>query len=103
MKTCNGGAKVRSGYYWNLRAWEVVTVSGARHGAGFEGAESTLPGGQDDRFVHVPLPVLFVVAPVMGGLFAIFLPFIGFAMTFYGAGKKVAQLVGRRSAKLAQS
>ena len=67
------------------------------------GAESTLPGGKDERFVHVPLPVLFLVAPVMGGLFAIFLPFIGFAMTFYGAGKKVAQLVGRRSAKLAQS
>ena len=46
MKTCNGGAKVRSGYYWNLRAWEVVTVSGARHGAGFEGAESTLPAAR---------------------------------------------------------
>ena len=92
MKTCNGGAKVESGYYWNLRAWEVVTV----------GAESALPGGKEERFVHVPLPVLFVVAPVMGGLFAIFLPFIGFAMTFYGAGKKVAQMARRRSAKPAQ-
>ncbi len=93
MKTCNGGTKVRRGYYWNLRAWEVVTV----------GAESALPGGADERFVHVPLPVLFVVAPVMGGLFAVFLPFIGFAMTFYGAGKKVAEWAGRRSDRLARN
>ncbi len=92
MKTCNGGAKARSGYYWNLKAWEVVTLS----------EESVLPGGAEEKFVHVPLPLLFVVAPVMGGLFAIFLPFIGFAMTFYGAGKKIAEVARRRSAKLAQ-
>jgi hypothetical protein len=77
MKTANG-------YYWNRETWELHTVNG----------ETPLPEG---RFVRVPTPALFVIAPVMGGLFAVFLPFIGFAMTFYGAGKKAAELLGRRA------
>lgn len=52
--------------------------------SGLRGRREHPAGGQDDSFVHVPLPVLFVVAPVR--LFAIFLPIIGFAMTFYGGG-----------------
>jgi hypothetical protein len=91
MKRYNGGTKVKGGYYWNLKTWEVRAVQGA-HG--------TLPGGEGDKFVHVALPVLFVVAPVMGGAFALFLPFIGFAMTFYGLGKRVMKAVAEEPGKL---
>ena len=76
MKRYLGGTKVEGGYYWNLKTWEIVTVTEET---------GTLPGGAGERYLHAPLPVLFVAAPVMGAAFAIFLPFIGFAMPLYAA------------------
>ena len=84
MKTIHGGEKVRAGYYFNRGTWELQNSDG----------ETPLGEGE---YVHVPTPALFVVAPVLGAAFAMFLPFIGFAMTFYGAGKKAAEVLGRRA------
>ena len=81
MKTINGG-NVEAGYYFNRNTWELHNAN----------AEEPLPEG---RYVKVPTPALFVVAPVMGALFAVFLPFIGFAMTAYGAGKRASEILGR--------
>ncbi len=75
-----GGSDVRAGFYWNLRKWEMVTLSG---GGG------TLPGKGEDRYLKVPMVAFLFVAPVMGGLYAFFLPFIGFAMLFAFLGRKV--------------
>ena len=80
MKRYNGGTKVEGGYYFNEKSWEIVTISGK---------DGMLPGAAEDRFLHAPLPVLFVVAPVMGLGFAMFLPFIGFALPFYALGKRL--------------
>ena len=66
------------GYYWHMGTWEIATV---------KEATGTLPGGPKDQYLHAPLPLLFVVAPVMGAAFAIFLPFIGFAMPIYAIGR----------------
>jgi hypothetical protein len=73
MTRRDGGTNVRSGFYWNLASWEMVTVP--RQGG-------LLPGDVAQRYLRVPVPALLVLAPMMGALYAIFLPFIGFAMFF---------------------
>ena len=71
MTRYKGGDEVKGGFYWKrgkLDA-EIVPVEGG-----------TLPGAADATFVRVGWPLLLVVAPVLGGAFAMFLPFIGIAM-----------------------
>jgi hypothetical protein len=71
MTKYTGGDTVKAGFYWNrgkLGA-EVVPAEGG-----------TLPGDGATRYTRIPWPVLLVVAPVMGGAFAMFLPFLGLAM-----------------------
>jgi len=79
MSKHTGGAEVKAGFYWNLRKWEMVTLSGNG---------GTLPGTREDRYLKVPIVAFLFVAPVMGGLYALFLPFIGFAMVFAFLGRK---------------
>ena len=83
MERFNGGTKVQGGYYIHIAKWEVVTV--------VEDV-GTLPGGPQDQYLHAPLPVLLVLAPAMGAVFAVFLPFLGFAMPVWALGKKLASL-----------
>lgn len=66
-----GGDKVKYGFYWNVREWEAQVVPK-------EGG--TLNGEADVRYIRMPLFALLVIAPVMGAIYAFFLPFIGFAM-----------------------
>lgn len=87
MKTFNGGSSVKGGYYWNTEKWEICPV---------KGEAGILPGGPSDRFVKVSTPALFVLAPAIGGAYALFLPFIGFAMATYALGRKIG-LVGSKA------
>ncbi len=80
MTKRDGGTAVRNGFYWNLAKWEMHIVP--KQGG-------VLPGGPGDKYLKVPIAALLVVAPVMGGLYAFFLPFIGFAMVAGFAGRKV--------------
>ena len=74
-----GGEDVKAGFYWNLREWEANIIP--REGG-------VLKGGEEARYLRVPLPVLLFAAPVMGAAYAMFLPFIGFAMVaMYLAGR----------------
>lgn len=66
-----GGDVVKGGFYWNQAQWRLENV---------EGKSGTLPGDEESRFARVPTLVLFVLAPIMGALFVVFLPFIGFAL-----------------------
>jgi hypothetical protein len=75
-----GGADVKAGFYWNLRKWEMATLSGIG---------GRLPGNAEDRYIKVPMIAFLFIAPVMGGLYAFFLPFIGFAMVFAFIGRKL--------------
>ncbi|OFW04799.1 MAG: hypothetical protein A3H96_10315 [Acidobacteria bacterium RIFCSPLOWO2_02_FULL_67_36] len=75
----HGGDEVRFGFYWNVREWEAQIVPR-------EGGE--LKGRADVTYVRLPLLALLVLAPIMGGVYAIFLPFIGIAMVLmYLAGR----------------
>lgn len=73
------GEIVKAGFYWNTREWgaEIVPAEGG-----------PLPGAPDATYYRIAWPALLVLAPVMGGAFAMFLPFIGLAML-------VAYLTGR--------
>ena len=80
MKRYEGGTRVQGGYFWHVGKWEIATVSGET---------GTLPSTAQDQYIHTPTPLLFVGAPVMGATFALFLPFLGFAMPFYAIGKSL--------------
>jgi hypothetical protein len=67
----NGGDVVPPGFYWNLKQWEAQIVP--RPGAGLRGEPTS-------RYLRMPLVALLVVAPLMGAVYAFFLPFIGFAL-----------------------
>jgi len=71
MTKYTGGERVKAGFYWNPAKWgaDIVPVEGG-----------ALPGGAGTKYVRVAWPILLVAAPVMGGVFAMFLPFIGVAM-----------------------
>jgi len=71
MTKYRGGDTVKAGFYWNRGAWGVELVP-AEGGA--------LAGDPLTNYVRVPWPALLVIAPVMGGAFAMFLPFIGIAL-----------------------
>ena len=80
MAKYTGGMQVGGGYYWNARSWEVEVVSD-------DGG--TLKGGAQARYVKVPFPALFLIVPLLGALFLMFLPMIGFALFAYAIAKKV--------------
>ena len=86
MFTYHGGATVKSGFYWNLAKWEIVMVPK-------EGG--VLPGSEGHRYLRMPSLLLLVLAPLMGGLYVVFLPFIGFAMVLSFAGRKTAGALQR--------
>jgi hypothetical protein len=71
MTKYTGGDTVKAGFYWNRAQFgaEIVPAAGG-----------ALPGTPGVVYYRVPWPVLLVAAPVMGGAFAMFLPFIGLAM-----------------------
>lgn len=79
MLRYNGGEHAKAGFYWNLREWDAHIVP--REGG-------PLPGTDETRFVRLPLLAVLVLAPLMGAIYAFFLPFIGFAMVLgYLAGR----------------
>jgi len=92
MTAISGGMQVRGGYYWNMGKWEVIPV--ARDG-------EKLPGAHADKFLRIPLVAVFAILPIMGGLFVVFLPFIGFALAIYAAVKPLAALFHKSAQNLA--
>jgi hypothetical protein len=94
MARYTGGMKVSGGYYWNARGWQVEVVPQ-------EGGK--LPGAATARYLRVPFPLLFVVVPVMGALFLVFLPFIGFALFAYAIAKRIGGGVRRGATELAST
>jgi hypothetical protein len=92
MAKYTGGEKVGGGYYWNTRTWAVEVV-------GDEGGRLGDPNGA--RYVKVHFLALFAIVPILGALFLMFLPFIGFALLAYAIAKKIAGVVGRSTTELA--
>jgi len=79
MLNHKGGEKTKGGFYLKKGEWEIVTV---------EGKNGTLPGGLECEYIKLPAILFVPLAMVMGALYVIFLPFIGFAMLFAMVAKK---------------
>src|SRR5512133_3675788 len=94
MTRHTGGAKVESGYYWNPGRWEVEVIPP-------EGGR--LKGEADAKYVKVPFPLLFVIVPVLGATFLMFLPLIGFGLFAYAIAKKLTGGVKQTAAELAST
>lgn len=88
MKRYRGNQRVEPGVYVNLRRFSFESL----HSAG------RLPGTGRDRYRRVSPLALLVAGPVIGGLYVVFLPFIGIAMLTWIAGGKAAQLVTNAAA-----
>jgi hypothetical protein len=76
-----GGSPAKSGYYWNPGKWTITPIPA-------EGG--TLPGDHGERYLRIPLLAAILLAPILGGLFVVFLPFIGFALFFLALARKLA-------------
>lgn len=63
-----GGEVVKGGVYWSSASSEFITVPK-------EGG--ILPGPSADRFTKFPLLAVLIVGPIMGLVFAFFLPLSG--------------------------
>ena len=94
MAKHTGGMQVEGGYYWNPRNWEVEVVAP-------EGGK--LKGAADAKYLKIPFPALFVIVPLLGALFLMFLPFIGFALFGYAIVKKVTGGVKQGATELAST
>ena len=79
MATRIGGTAAKSGFYWNLGKWEMAMIP--KQGG-------ILPGDAGEKYLRVPVVALLVLAPMMGAIYAMFLPFIGFALLFTFLAKK---------------
>lgn len=83
-----GGQTVAAGTYWNLMNGERVDLAepGVLHGAG------------DTRYIKAPGAVMLLAGPLLGLLFAVFLPFIGIAMSIKVAASKVVDGIASAAA-----
>jgi len=89
-----GGTKVAAGYYWNPGRWSVEVVPP-------EGGK--LPGAANAKYVKVAFPLLLVLVPVLGALFLIFLPLIGFGLFALAAFRKVTGGMKKGAEELAST
>jgi hypothetical protein len=80
MTTYNGNSRVKSGYYFSTSTLGVEVI-------GEEGGR--LPGAATVKYYAVPFPLLFLLIPVVGLAFLMFLPFIGFALLGVALAKGV--------------
>jgi hypothetical protein len=84
MATTTSGA-LRSGYYLNPTSWRIEPVAA-------EG--DRLPAGPG-RWIRIPTAAALALVPIFGGLFLVFLPFIGIVLTLRAlAGEMVKALHG---------
>ena len=75
----NGGQMVGRGTYWNLSNGERIDIMN----------EGTLSGDRSRTFYRMPAAAIIVAAPVLGLVYAAFLPFIGIAMMVKLLGQKI--------------
>ena len=77
----HGGQTVKAGTYWDLENGNRVQMD----------QEDALPGSEQTRYIKAPAAVMLMAAPIIGLVFAVFLPFIGIAMTLNLIGKKLVE------------
>lgn len=85
-----GGESVGPGSYWHVADGNYLHLD--------EGG--VLPGGSADVYFRVPVFAMVFIAPILGLVYALFLPFIGLAMLFGLVGKKVVLGIAPKAGEL---
>lgn len=83
MTRYRGTQMVGPGYYFNVREMAFHSMED----------EGRLPGSREDEYRRVPAAALLVAGPLMGLVYVMFLPVIGFAMLAWVAGGKAVGLL----------
>jgi hypothetical protein len=86
------GTMARGGFYFNRDKLDLIAVSGK---------EGLLPGADGQRYLRVPVLAVLFLAPLLGGLFVMFMPFIGFVLVFQHLGRLSISGVRRAARGLA--
>jgi hypothetical protein len=94
MTKLNAGTPVKRGYYFSMKNWSVNPV---------EKDGTVLHGETGEQFIPVPLPVAVMLAPVLGAVFLMFMPFIGFYLTAQTALRPVARMFRKSTTEIAAS
>jgi len=76
-----GGQNAAAGTYWNMADGSRIDLA----------EDGTLPGGQDTMYIKAPSAAVLAAGPVLGLVFAVFLPFIGIAMAAMLVVRKVGE------------
>ncbi len=92
MTKLSAGMNASRGYWFNCRTWTL-------HPVATEGA--VLPGAEGEKYLRIPLLAAFIVAPLMGAAFLIFLPFIGFYLALSAVVRPVRKLFKTSATELA--
>lgn len=92
MTTLNAGTPVKSGYYFNLATWTLHPM---------EQDGEALPGGAEDRWIPLSLPLVVIAAPLLGAGFLMFMPAIGFYLTAKALVRPVVNVFHRSTEQLA--
>lgn len=85
MTTYRGTQDVEPGFYLHTRTFRVAMIE--RYGR--------LPGADADTYRRVPILLMLAAAPLLGLVYVIFLPFIGFAAVAYLVGGRAVQFAAR--------
>lgn len=85
------GSAVRSGYYLDAAQWRVVPVE--RDG-------DRLPAGKG-TWRRIPTAAALLLVPVLGGIFLVFLPLVGFVLAARALATRLAAALRGPAAELA--
>jgi hypothetical protein len=86
MRTIEAGMRVKSGHYLSLATWSIQPVATSG---------DALSGRAGEKFIAIPTLAAFALAPLLGALFLVFLPVIGFWLTAVAASRPAMRLVNR--------
>lgn len=89
---CTAGSMVKGGFYFNRDRWDLVAVGGK---------EGPLPGVEGERYRRVPAWAALGLAPLLGGLFVMLLPLVGFVLVARYAGRPLLRAVRRSQRSVA--
>lgn len=92
MTMIEAGARVARGYYFSGQSWTLRPM----HRDG-----EALPGAPGEKYLRVPLPLAFALAPLMGAAFLVFLPLIGFYLAGHAAVRPVARMFTSSATEIA--
>ena len=86
MLIWKGRELAEKGTYWDTSSGDRITIE----------EKGILPGDTSKKYIKASSTTMLLLGPVLGLMFAIFLPFIGIAMTLSFLGKKIVN-AGKRS------